>query len=92
VRLRPPKGEGPAAEAGGADGGGQLVRGPGKSEKTRPGGAGACTGCILRTLRSCALVREINEVDHLCNNCKSYEVTEQLNKNCESYEVTEQVL
>ena len=71
---------------------GVTTRALGKSEKTRLGGAGACTGCILHTLRSCALVREINEVNLLYNNCESYEVTEQLNNNCESYEVTEQLL
>ena len=78
--------QGPAAGRGDAA--------PGFIEKTRFRGAGACTGCILRTLRSCALVREINEVNVnlLYNNCESYEVTEQLNNNCESYEVTEQLL
>ena len=66
----PPRGEGPAA---GGDG-----RGLSKSEKTMPGGAGASTGCIFHYLRSCAPAREINIVNLLYNNCKSYEVTEQV--------------
>ena len=66
----PPRGEGRAAEGTGRE--------LSKSEKTMPGGAGARTGCIFHILRACALTREINKVDLLYNNCKSYEVTEQV--------------
>ena len=66
----PPKGEGPAA--------GGYRRALGKSEKTMLGGAGACTGCIFHFLRSCALARYINIVNIIYNNCKNYEVTEQV--------------
>ena len=48
--------------------------------------------CTFHYVRSCAPVRDINYVNILYNNCKSYEVTEQLNNDCESYEVTEQAL
>ena len=57
---------------------GVTSRALGKSEKTMPGGAGARTGCIFHFLRSCAPAREINIVNLLYNNCKSYEVTEQV--------------